>query len=289
MFRIENEQLVVAVNTKGGELDSIYSKQTKLNYLWSGDPAFWNRKSPVLFPIVGQLKDNKYIYNDREFSLSRHGFARDREFTCTLHNNHSIVMTLESDEESLKVYPFPFRLDIEYAIAGDSLFVKYTVTNKGSQNMLFSIGAHPAFRVPLEEGLEYHDYYFQFEKNENAGRWLISDEGLIDTMSVPVLTNSNKLPISKSLFANDALVFKHLASNVISIRTDKSTHGLDCTFEGFDYMGLWAAPNADFVCIEPWCGIADSTESQFDFKSKEGIHMIMPAQHFTRTWSVRCY
>ena len=289
MYRIENEKLAVAINSKGGELDRIYGKHTNLEYLWNGDPAFWNRKSPILFPIVGQLKDNQYVYNNSTYQLPRHGFARDKQFTCTSQDDRSITMTLESDSETLQVYPFLFRLDIEYSISDNSLYVKYVVTNTGSEIMYFSVGGHPAFRVPLESNLKYEDYFLDFEKNENAGRWLISKEGLIQPVSVPVLTNSNKIPITKSLFANDALVFKHLSSNIISIKTNESEHGLDCSFTGFPFMGLWAAPNADFVCIEPWCGIADGTESNHDITSKEGINMLTPGQQFSRTWSVRCY
>jgi galactose mutarotase-like enzyme len=289
MFTIEGSQLIVKVKNKGAELDSIYSKEIKMEYLWSGDPSFWPKKSPVLFPIVGTLKENTYYYNNKAYHLTRHGFARDMDFTMTAQSADSVTMTLISDDKTLSVFPFRFQLDIIYSVKGNELFVKYKVTNTGEENMYFSIGAHPAFRLPLEEGLEYHDYYFEFSDTEDALRWMISREGLIEPVAIPFIINDNKLSITRELFKKDAVVFKYLNSERIKLKSDKTIHGLEVHYPRFPFIGLWSAPNADFICIEPWCGIADSTTSGQQLVNKEGISVLTEQEVFERQWSVKVY
>jgi galactose mutarotase-like enzyme len=289
MVTLENDHLKVEVKTKGAELDSLYSKETKLEYLWSGDAKFWNKKSPLLFPIVGTLKQNTYFYNNKPYVLTRHGFARDMEFSVTSQAGNTATFTLTSGETTLHNFPFPFQLDVIYLLELTTLHVKYKVTNSGNDNMYFSIGAHPAFRVPLEKKLDYHDYYFEFEQTEDAYRWLISNQGLIEPVTVPFLINTNILPITKDLFRNDALVFKYLNSHKVKLKSNRSKHGVEVSYPGFPFLGLWAAPGADFVCIEPWCGIADSSTSKQEFINKEGINLLTPSQTFEKTWSVRLF
>ena len=289
MVTLENDRVRVQVITKGAELHSIYSKEHDLEYLWSGDAKFWNRKSPILFPVVGTLKNNTYFYKDKSYNLPRHGFARDMEFQVTETSAHSATLTLTDNEQTELNFPFQFRLDVVYTLSSDTVHVKYMVLNTGNNNMFFSIGSHPAFNVPLEKNLDYQDYYFEFNQIENGYRWLISREGLIEPNTVPFLINTNVLPITKELFRDDALVFKYLNSNAVKLKSDKSSHGVEVFFPGFPFIGLWAAPGADFVCIEPWCGIADSTTSTQQLINKEGINLLTPAQAFERTWSVRLF
>lgn len=288
MYSINNGHLKVEVNSKGAELSSIFSHATGLEYLWGGGEP-WPKKSPVLFPIVGTLKNNTFLYEGREYSLSRHGFARDMKFALSSQTATAMVFTLESNEQTLAKFPFKFRLDISYSVEGNKLSVQYRVTNTGTGNMYFSVGGHPAFKIPLEQGINYEDYYFEFSNEENALRWMISSEGLINPKAVPFITNSNRLPISRELFATDAVVMKHLNSDTIKLKTDKSTHGLEFSFQRFPFLGLWAAENADFVCIEPWCGIADSTISDQQLINKEGINLLTAGEVFIREWSVRIY
>jgi galactose mutarotase-like enzyme len=289
MITLQNEHLKVEVKRKGAELDSIYSKETNLEYLWSGDAEFWNKKSPILFPIVGTLKDNTYYYNNRPYKLTRHGFARDMEFSVTAQDENSATLTLTDSEQTLQSFPFPFRLDVVYSLDANNLRVTYKVSNTGTDNMYFSVGGHPAFKVPVDKKLDYHDYYFEFDQTEDAYRWLISSQGLINPVTVPFLINSNVLHISKELFRDDALVFKYLNSQKVKLKSDRSKHGVEVSFPGFPFLGLWAAPNADFVCIEPWCGIADSTTSNQEFINKEGINLLTPQEIFQRTWSIKVF
>lgn len=289
MITLENDQLKIQVKTKGAEADSIYSKEFNLEYLWSGDAKFWNKKSPILFPIVGTLKQNTYYYNNKAYIMTRHGFARDMDFTVTEQSETSATLTLTDDGNTNRNFPFPFLLDVVYSIAANNVEVKYRVTNKGDENMYFSIGAHPAFKVPLDKKLVYQDYYFEFEQIEDAYKWMVSKDGLIEPTTVPFLINTNILHITKDLFRNDALVFKYLNSHKVKLKSNKSKHGVEVSYPGFPFLGLWAAPGADFVCIEPWCGIADATTSKQELINKEGINLLTPSQVFQRTWSIRLF
>ena len=289
MITIENDQLNVQLKTKGAELDSLYSKETNLEYLWNGDAKFWNKNSPILFPIVGTLKENTYYYNNKPYNLTRHGFARDMDFSVTAQADDTTTLTLTDSDETLRNFPFPFRLDVIYTLESSTVHVKYRVTNNGSDNMFFSIGAHPAFKVPLDKKLDYHDYYFEFDQTEDAYRWLISRQGLIEPVTVPFLINTNILHITKELFRDDAIVFKYLNSHKVKLKSNRSKHGVEVSYPGFPFLGLWAAPGADFVCIEPWCGIADGTTSKQEFINKEGINLLTPSQVFERTWSVTLF
>jgi galactose mutarotase-like enzyme len=289
MFTIENNQLLVTIQSKGAELQSIIHKEHELEYLWSADPAFWPKKSPVLFPIVGALKENTFYYNGQAYQLSRHGFAREKDFTVTTQKTDAISFSISSNKDTLQQYPFPFRLTITYTLVADTLEVTYAVENTGASTMYFSIGGHPAFKVPLVEGTIYDDYELQFNKTENAGRWPIAAEGLLESQPLPLLNHTQVLPLSKALFMQDALVLKNLQSHAVTLASHKTPHGLQFDFSGFPYLGLWAAPGADFLCIEPWCGIADSVNSNQQLPEKEGIQTLAADGAFERAWRARFY
>lgn len=287
--KLENDFLQVIVNEKGAELKSLISKSTGIDYMWSGDPAFWGKTSPILFPIVGALKDNTYHYKRKSYSLSRHGFAREELFSVEEQADDAVVFSLQNSTEHQENYPFDFSLEIKYVIIKDQLVVIYQVINKGGVDMLFSIGGHPAFKVPLVENTAYEDHYLSFNQPEDADRWPIIDGGLISKKSTSFFKESRKLELTRDLFYEDALVFKNLRSTTISIQSDRHAHGLDFQFEGFPYFGIWAAPNADFVCLEPWCGIADSVGHNQKLEKKEGIQNLPVGTTWNRSWAVHVY
>lgn len=289
MFSIENDQLKISMAAKGAELKSLYHKQYELEYMWEGNPAFWAKTSPVLFPIVGELKEGTYRYKGKSYSLPRHGFAREKEFTVTEQKEDSITFMLQSNDETLAVYPFHFIFSISYTLNRDELMVTYQVQNRGEEDMLFSVGGHPAFKVPLVEGTLYNDYQLVFDQEEQAGRWPISKEGLIVNSPQPLLEATRVLPLSKELFSKDAVVLKYLRSNAVDLASEKTPHGIRFSFEGFPFLGIWAAPGADFVCIEPWCGIADSVDASGELENKEGINPIAAGESFSVGWKVALY
>lgn len=289
MFEISNQSLIVQISAAGAEIQSIICKDTSLEYMWSGDPAFWGKKSPVLFPIVGGLKNGSYQHQGISYKLGRHGFAREREFTVSSQTKESICFSLVSDETTKEVYPFDFVFSIVYTVTSNQLAVTYIVENIGNDDLLFSVGAHPAFKVPVVDGTTYEDHYLIFSNAENAGIYPLSAEGLIEKNTTPLLNNADRIPLTKELFAKDALVFKQLASNYIGILNNKNTHGLKLHYTDFPFMGIWAAKNANFVCIEPWCGIADSVDASGELIDKEGINQLAPGKKFERTWTVEVF
>lgn len=289
MHSISNDSITIKIANKGAELQSLYHKQHKLEYMWSGDPSYWAKKSPVLFPIVGGLQNNTYRYKGKEYQLSRHGFARENDFELIDKTDSSILFSLKSTEKIKQAYPFDFVFSVKYSLRQNVLQVSFIVENTGTDNLLFSVGAHPAFAVPLVDGTAYEDYYLQFSERENAQRWPLSSEGLIETSSAPLLQNENRLPLKKDLFYEDAIVLKHPASNAISVVSDKTPHGLQVDFTGFPYLGIWAAKDADFVCIEPWFGIADSVNATGNIEEKEGINTLKSEAKFEVSYTIEVF
>lgn len=287
MYTIYNAFLTVGIDEKGAELKSVFHQQNQLEYMWGANPAVWGKTSPVLFPIVGTLKENTYYFEGRPYQLSRHGFARDRYFQVEEKREEKIIFSLKSDEETHHVYPFSFSFSLIYELHENSLMVSYQVRNTGDNQMFFSVGGHPAFKLPLAPGTEYQDYQLIFEEEENTGRWPISKDGLIETVPLDLLKNTRVLPLSKDFFKTDAIVLKKLKSTSVKLHSDKTPRGMDFNFKGFPFLGLWAAPGADFLCIEPWCGIADSVTTNQDLTTKEGIISLPSGKEFNVSWQVR--
>lgn len=285
MYTISNDILEATILTKGAELSSLVLLSDGHDYMWPAGAA-WPKHSPVLFPIVGTLKNNTYYYQGKAYQLPRHGFARDKNFTVIEQFTDRISMLLTDDEETQAVYPFAFKFIITYTLRRHTLYVTYQVQNPGTDVLYFSVGGHPAFKLPMETGTGYSDYYLQFNQTENAGRWPISADGLIEKQAIPLLNNTNQLPLTRELFAKDALVFKNLQSDGLTLASDAGRKTLTLNFPGFNYLGLWAARGGDFICIEPWCGIADSVDASQQLPDKEGIIPLQPYENFEKTWSV---
>lgn len=289
MFSIENQQLRISIHPKGAELQSIFHKESQTEYMWNGDPAFWGKHSPLLFPIVGSLKANTYYYKDKAYTLPRHGFGREMVFGVEEQTSGSITFLLRSGEQTRTNFPFDFELRVIYRLMAAGFSTTYQVANPAQEPLYFSVGGHPAFRVPLVPGTGYTDYYMEFDDALTAPRWPISKDGLIETRPEPLLRDARTLPLAKELFARDAVVFKHPASSGIALRSARTERGLRMDFSGFPFLGIWAAPNADFVCIEPWCGIADSVDSNQQLTKKEGINRLEAGGQFERTWTLTVF
>jgi galactose mutarotase-like enzyme len=288
-IKIENDQLRVKIRPEGAELRSVVAVDSNLEYMWSGDPNFWGKTSPVLFPVVGTLKNGAYQFAGNKYHLSRHGFARDVVFNVGSVGDGSAIFSFQSTPKTLAHFPFQFKLTIKYDLDQNVLKVTYLVENKGDKTMYFSLGAHPAFKVPLVDATRYEDYYLKFNQEEDAKRWPINSDGLLKRAPVSFLQNIDRLSLTRDLFSDDALVFKQLRSTKISLKSSLHDHGLDFGFEGFPFLGLWAARNADFVCIEPWCGVADSEDHDQVLETKEGIETLDANRSWTRAWEVLFY
>lgn len=287
MIVLENKKIRASVHPMGAELHSLYNKEFNLEYVWNGDEKFWPRHSPVLFPIVGGLIDDTFLYQGKKYKLIKHGFARDMQFDVESVSDDKASFILKSSEETLKSYPFDFLLRLTYKLEENTLTLTYEVENPSDSKMYFSIGAHPAFNIPLTAGTVYEDYYLEFEKSETADRSTLN--GNLLKGSVPYLQNQSRIDLKPSLFYQDAIIFKDLKSTNISIKNNKNPHGLQYNFAGFPYMVIWAANDAPFVCIEPWCGVPDSETHNQNIEEKEGIIELSGGEKWGKEWSLECF
>ena len=288
MIQLENDDLEVVIQEKGAEIIHLKEKKSQTEYIWSGDEAYWGRHAPILFPIVGKVIDNTYRIKDNIYHLSQHGFARDMDFQVLDQTKTSISLTLSWNQETLKNYPYKFELIVCYTLRERILEVEYQVKNLEENMIYFSIGAHPGFRCPLNEGESFEDYSFIFENKETIDRIPISKDGLFETKKKPYLDNEDKIPLSHELFHEDALVFEDLKSDKISLIHEKTGQGIEVYFPKFPFLGLWSKPTgAPFVCIEPWFGHADYTNFQGDFRDKEDIISLKAKEVFHCSFQIR--
>lgn len=286
MIILENNLLSIKVLEKGAELCSIVCKTSGTEYLWQADPAFWNKHSPILFPIVGTLRNDTYWYKDKSYTMSRHGFARDKQFIVKDQENGRVCLELEADEATLQQYPFLFSLQVTYELEGANLTVSYTVVNKGAETMYFSIGGHPAFNLPLNKSLQFEDYTLQFDQAEQAEIYPLNPEGQLLASGIPFLDNTDTIPLQKSLFYADALIFKKLQSGKIRLASGKDSRNIEVSFDQFPFLGIWSKKDADFICIEPWQGITDGQDASGLLEEKEGIRNLGPQQQWNVSWQV---
>lgn len=277
---ISNSTLKASIKSAGAELFSLKDNQNK-EYIWEGNPDFWGKHSPILFPIVGTLKNNTYTANGNEYELSRHGFARDMEFQLVEKTENSAVFSLESNEETLKKYPFEFELQLIYTLENTSLKIEYVVINKGDSKIPFSIGAHPAIALPES----FESYSFKFEKEESL-KYNLLENDLISNKTETLKTTENVVPLHYKLFENDALVFKTLESNSLTILENSKPY-VQIDFEDFPSLGIWTKDQAPFICIEPWFGYSDTADNSGDLFQKEGILTLEADQTFNSQFSIK--
>lgn len=283
---ISNDCLQVRIQSKGAELSSIQSKKTGIEYIWQADPTIWASHAPVLFPIIGLLKENSCTINGSSFQIPKHGFVRHNEnLKVIAKTSTSISLQLEFSIQTLKMYPYKFKFVISFELKDNQLVVSHLVQNNDSDNIFFSLGAHPGFNCPLHKGANYSDYYLEFEHSENEETVLISDKGLVTNETRPIL-NGHKLKLRPDLFDDDALIFRNLASRKVSLKSAQYDEVVTVEYQDFPYLGIWAKPNAPFVCIEPWLGIADHEDSDGDFLKKEGLLTLPKGEIFRAKYAI---
>jgi galactose mutarotase-like enzyme len=276
-YYIKNNFTTATFNSKGAELISLKTNENE--YIWDGNAKFWGKHSPVLFPIVGTLKNNTYIYDSKNYTLPRHGFARDMEFEA-IESKESITFSLKSHSITQKMYPFDFELQIKYLLVEKTLTIQYLVFNKSEFEMPFSIGAHPAFS--LKKGFEYYSLEFS---NDDILTYNLLENGLIMDKKEEIILDKNKLDLIYKTFENDALVLKSLKSSSITI-LENSVPYLKIQFNDFPNLGIWTIKNAKFICIEPWFGYSDTINSTGNLFDKEGIIILERNKQFLTEFSI---
>ncbi len=278
MITISNEFLTATFSEIGAELKSL--KYNDKEYIWYGDPAYWTGSSPVLFPICSGLKDDEFIFDGKTYTMQKHGFARRATFDVETVDQNSATFLLSSDNCPQKNYPFKYELRIIYTLTGKKLNVEYNVRNLTDGDMYFSIGAHEAYNCP--EGIE--NYEIIFDKKEDLNAYQLAGP-LLSYDTVSYGKDIDTLQLDHSLFSNDCLIFKNLNSRGATLRNKTTGEKIKVDFEGFDYLLIWTAPNAPFICIEPWCGITDSIDTTKQLHQKEGIEKIDKGGSFYRIHS----
>lgn len=287
MYSIKNQYLEVSVQKTGIELCSIKSVASGKEYMWDANPEVWGSYAPVLFPIIGSLKDNGYTYKGKEYSLPKHGMIRHNENVELIEStSDSLTFKLKYNEDTMKMYPFQFEFITKYILKGNRLVVAHEVINHGNDELLFSLGGHPGFKCPINKDEVYEDYYLEFEQIEHAPTWVLHNDGLQSDETRPVFKNSNVIPLHANIFDDDALIFKNLKSSVVCLKSKKSDQVLKFDYTGFPYLGIWAKPNADFVCIEPWMGVTDKWNTDRKLENKEGIKTLGGNSSFKASYSI---
>lgn len=280
---LETDELKVLISSFGAEMQSLFGKSGSTEYLWQGNPKFWGRRAPHLFPIIGGLKDGRFVYDSRSYEMGNHGFARDSEFAVEALSKTKAVFTLCERKEN---YPFDYLLSITYALKRNRLKITYTVKNTGKRKLYFSVGGHPAFACPINPALKYSDYFIEFEKEENPEQPLIQND-LVDGHRILPIRN-RRISLLNSLFTRDALVIERPNSKKFRLRSAKDGRQIEMKIKNFDFMAFWSKPadGADFICFEPWCGIDDKADGIRSLESKWKIHCLKPGKTFRCAYSI---
>lgn len=273
LYELKNGRLTARVDSLGAQLVSLKNERG-FEYIWTGDPQYWQGQAPVLFPIVGALREGKAKIDGNWYEMGQHGFARHREFALAEQTESQVSLRLSSDFETKKLYPFAFAFTVSYTLLPDGLETRFHVENTGDKVLPFSVGGHPGFNVPVDEAAAFEDYTIRFERPETQKcPAIVEGKGLIDPAKTAYsLEEEQEIPLRHSLFYHDALVFENLRSQKIQIVNKATGKGVEMDFSDFPMLGIWSAKNdGPYVCLEPWTGCATRTDEGDDFEKKHGM------------------
>lgn len=277
---LKNGNSSAVIISKGAELKSYIADGKEL--MWCADEKYWGKTSPFLFPMIGNLRNGKTVIDGKEYSISKHGFARDNEFTVESNDEKTVVFSFESNPDTLKSYPFEFKITITYTLSEDNLEIRYKVKNNSKTDMYYCIGGHPAFACDKP----FDSYRLVFEQDETVNSPVMNLETRMwgDNDRIKRLENSKEFPLEYSLFDNDCVYFDTIKSKSCSLISDDE--GVTVSWSGFETLGVWTPDhkNAPFVCIEPWCGCDDYDTDSGIFSEKRGIQTAKPDE--TKEYSI---
>lgn len=287
-YTIENNMIKVVISDIGAEIQSVKSVHTGEEFMWQADPKIWGRHAPILFPIVGRLKNDKYTYKGKTYHLGQHGFARNSKFEVENHTQESITFLLKDNEETRKVYPFKFEFRVNYNLMNNLLEENFSVVNKSDDTMIFGVGGHPGFNLPIKEDEKKEDYFFDMHPSVARVQIPLKNASL-DWDSRSLASTDSFISLSDELFKNDALIYElHGHDNKVSLRTDKSKFHINVWTRNAPFVGIWSQypKTADYVCIEPWWGIADRDDADGQLEHKYGMNHLKPNKEFQAGFSM---
>ena len=264
MITLKNKYLTVKIDPRGAQIASI--TENGQEKMWQADADVWGSHGPLLFPVCGSMKDDKYILDGETYSMPKHGFAKDSKFTIELIDRSTVTLLLKSNETTHQWYPFDFELRAEYTLLRKSLTVKYSVKNVGDNTMYFGIGSHEAYAC--QGGIENYDLLFP--KTETLTHTVL-DGPYLTRETVPIVKSSRTLPLSYKLCENDSYVIRDMRSRSLILRNRVSGERIKVNFPSSDYFVIWTKPNAEYICLEPWTTLPDYTDTDGDITKKEGI------------------
>jgi len=276
---IQNNHLQVVVASRGAELQSISDRQRQTEYLWQGEERYWADRSPLLFPIIGRLRNGVYSCDGNTFSMELHGFIKDQVFQSTTITGDRIVLQTESTPETMQQYPFAFRFLVEYVLVDASLVISFQIENTGDRPMPFSLGTHPGFRVPLADGERFEDYSLCFEQEEYPHKVELDGVFIAGKTSIFPLVSNRILPLRHGLFDQEAIILGGIHKKSVSLIDPSGTVCWSLDFADFDYLTLWQPPQTDapFVCLECWNGLPDPACAKSNaLDQKPGTRILAP-------------
>ena len=273
MVTIKNEFITARFNEVGAELKSLVCNDRE--YMWPGHPEVWTGTSPIMFPICSGLKEDKYLLKGKEYTLQKHGFIRFKTFDVENKTDDSVVFLHKSDDETKVAFPFDYELRVIYKLEGKTLNVDYSVKNLSDDIMYFNIGSHEAYSTP--EGIEDYDVVFPEKETLNAN---ILYGNLLSNQTMPIIKDTQVLPLYDKYFTIDALVFKQFKSRSATLRNRKTGKAVKVDFPDAKYLLLWHKPGSPYICLEPWNGICDIVGSSYDITEKEGVTALESGKEF---------
>ena len=288
MHTLKNDILTVQVKEHGAELASIMKGSTE--YLWQADPAFWGRHSPVLFPIVGSVWEKRYRVAGKEYEMGQHGFARDMDFALVEGNETEVRYRLESSEQTLAKYPYPFVLEIAYKLQGSRLDVIWEVCNPSQEDMYFQIGAHPAFYYPDYDPQTAERGFLSFDRTEGLECIRIKEKGCVDAETkypLPV-PEDGMMPVMRDTFdVIDTIMLQDSQVGRVALHRNDGTPWLALSFDA-PVVGIWSPPtrNAPFICLEPWYGRCDRAGYEGDYRDKDWMQRLVPGERFSSVYTI---
>lgn len=288
LITLENESLSLTVDTLGAQMMSVRSSDG-CEYLWQGDPTYWGDRSPTLFPFIGRLQDKSYLFHGKPHTMSIHGFAAESEFSPEEQTATKLVLTLSSSIATLVLYPFDFTLEITYELVGSTIRITNRVRNHGSEAMVFSLGGHPGFRVPLNEGEKFEDYYLEFSDKCRPDRILFSPTTILVSGETPFreLQDDKRLPLTHGLFDEDAIILKHAAREV-SLKSQVSSRSVTVSYPDMAYIGFWHWPQKDapYVCIEPWTSLPGRDGVAEEISCRSDMIHLASGKTYENIWTI---
>ena len=284
LITLQNDQLTVTIDSLGAQMQSLQGADNT-DYLWGGDKAFWASRATMIFPFVGRLHEGRYVLDGASYPLGPHGFLRHSETRLVRHSPAEALFELTDNPETFRQYPRRFKLEVLYQLSGAALNTTMKVYNRDDKPLPFALGGHPGFRVPLEAGLAFEDYFLDF--SGSADCHLMSDKALATGEAQPYPLKNGILPLRHELFDRDAII---LTTNARRVRlfSDKGRRSVTLSHPGLPFLGIWHTPKSDapFVCLEPWLAMPGREGVVEDLMTAPGLVKLAPGDSYENGWTI---